>query len=105
MFMRIILNNIDSSHRSMDNRQSVKMSSDMQSISEFSIGEKAKIAGFNTCPRHYRHKLLVMGLTPGQIIEIVRVAPLGDPVQILTRGFVLTLRKAEAKALQLLKVK
>lgn len=77
---------------------------EVQAISNLKVGDKAKILGFNPCAKHYRHKLLVMGLTPGQIIELVRVAPLGDPIQITLRGFVLSLRKAEAVALKLLKV-
>lgn len=76
----------------------------MEMIRELKVGDKAKITGYNPCAKHYRHKLLVMGLTPGQEIELVRVAPLGDPIQILSRGFVLTLRKAEATALKISKV-
>lgn len=40
-----------------------------------------------------------MGLTPKTEFEVVRVAPLGDPVEILVRGFHLSLRKQEADAL------
>ena len=40
-----------------------------------------------------------MGLTPGTEFTVTRVAPLGDPVEILVRGFKLSLRKDEAAAL------
>ncbi len=47
----------------------------------------------------YKKKLLAMGLTPGTEFTVTRVAPLGDPVEILVRGFKLSLRKDEAAAL------
>lgn len=43
-----------------------------------------------------RRKLLDMGLTPGVKIEVVKVAPLGDPMDIKVRGYNLSLRKEEA---------
>ena len=76
----------------------------MLAIKDLHVGEKAKVLGFAKCARAYRHKLLSMGLTPGAVIELIRVAPLGDPVQIVTRGFALSLRKAEASVLLLEKV-
>jgi ferrous iron transport protein A len=44
-----------------------------------------------------------MGLTPGTSLTVVRVAPLGDPVEIEVRGYSLTLRRDEAEILQVLK--
>ena len=40
-----------------------------------------------------------MGLTPGTEFTVIRVAPLGDPVEIQVRGFHLSLRKQEADTL------
>jgi ferrous iron transport protein A len=37
-----------------------------------------------------------MGLTPGVDVELVRFAPMGDPVDIKVRGYHLSLRRAEA---------
>jgi ferrous iron transport protein A len=42
-----------------------------------------------------------MGLTRGTRVMVIRVAPLGDPVELEVRGFRLTLRKDEADVLQL----
>ena len=41
-------------------------------------------------------RLLDMGLTPGSHIELRRVAPLGDPIEIKVKGYHLSLRKEEA---------
>lgn len=44
-----------------------------------------------------RCRLLDMGLIPKTKIKTVKIAPLGDPMQILVRGYELTLRIDEAK--------
>ncbi len=41
-------------------------------------------------------RLLEMGLVPGTTVEVVRLAPLGDPMELKVRGFLLSVRKAEA---------
>lgn len=43
-----------------------------------------------------RHRLLEMGLTRGTWVRLVRVAPLGDPVELHVRGYRLSVRKSEA---------
>jgi Fe2+ transport system protein FeoA len=46
-------------------------------------------------PVHRR--ILDMGVVPGTQVEVVKVAPLGDPVELLIRGYHLSLRKEEAR--------
>jgi ferrous iron transport protein A len=41
-------------------------------------------------------RLMEMGLLPGTPIQVVRYAPLGDPIEIMLRGYHLSLRRAEA---------
>ena len=45
----------------------------------------------------HRPRLMEMGLLVGTPVELVRFAPLGDPVEIKVRGYNLTLRKHEAE--------
>lgn len=42
-------------------------------------------------------RLMDLGLIKGTSIKVVRVAPLGDPIEISLRGFMLTLRRTEAE--------
>lgn len=51
-----------------------------------SIGKKSSL----------RKRIIDMGLTIGTTIEVRKLAPLGDPIEILIRGYHLSLRKAEA---------
>jgi Fe2+ transport system protein FeoA len=46
--------------------------------------------------RPVRRRILDMGVVPGTEVEVVKVAPLGDPVELLIRGYHLSLRKEEA---------
>lgn len=51
---------------------------------------------------HLRLRLLEMGLLPNVHIKVIRKAPLGDPLEVLVRGYELSLRKEDAT---LIKVK
>ena len=42
-------------------------------------------------------RLMEMGLIPGTAVEVARIAPLGDPIDVVVRGYHLSLRKAEAR--------
>lgn len=42
-------------------------------------------------------RLREMGVLPGTTVTLVRVAPMGDPIEIKIRGYHLTLRKSEAE--------
>jgi DtxR family Mn-dependent transcriptional regulator len=46
-----------------------------------------------------RRRMMDMGLVPGSDVEVVRVAPLGDPIEFTVKGYSLSLRKSEAKAI------
>ncbi len=47
-----------------------------------------------------RRRILDMGVVVGSAVEVDRVAPLGDPVAIKIKGYVLSLRKEEAAGVQ-----
>ncbi len=68
-------------------------------IRDLQVGQHARVTGYVTNDRDYRHKLLRMGMVKLAEFKLVRVAPLGDPVVIELRGSSLTLRKAEADAI------
>lgn len=70
-------------------------------LSELKQGATARITGIAPGEKVYRHKLIAMGLLPGTELTVTRIAPLGDPVEITIRGFALSLRKDEARILEL----
>lgn len=46
--------------------------------------------------RAFRRRLMELGLVPGTAVEVIGVAPLGDPVELLVRGCSLSVRRGEA---------
>jgi ferrous iron transport protein A len=60
------------------------------------VGKGATVAEIKI-PADKRARLMEMGLLVGTPVELVRFAPLGDPVEIKVRGYHLTLRKHEAE--------
>ena len=46
--------------------------------------------------RAFRRRLMELGLVPGTKVEMVGVAPLGDPIELLVRGCSLSIRRGEA---------
>ncbi len=49
-----------------------------------------------------RRRIVDMGITPGTHIRIVKAAPMGDPLEVSLRGYTLSLRREDAKSIQLL---
>lgn len=47
-----------------------------------------------------KRRIMDMGITPGVEIKVVKVAPLGDPIEINIRGYELSLRKDEAQQIE-----
>lgn len=47
--------------------------------------------------RAFRRRLMELGLLPGTRVEVVRVAPLGDPIELSVRGCLLSIRREEAR--------
>jgi len=63
------------------------------------VGDKGKIIRLEHGEKVYRQRLIAMGLIPGTEFCVSRIAPMGDPIEIVVRGVALSLRKGEAKIL------
>lgn len=61
-----------------------------QSGTVVSIGEKGPA----------RRRIMDMGVTPGAAVKVIKIAPLGDPIEVNIRGYELSLRKSEAQQIQ-----
>ncbi len=69
---------------------------DPVSLAALTPGSKAVVVEIRI-PAQSRARLLEMGLLVGTTVELVRFAPLGDPVELKLRGYNLSLRKHEAE--------
>lgn len=70
----------------------------MKRLNDLSVGDKMIVVNIDK-ESTVKRKLLDMGVTPGVQIEVTGKAPLGDPIEILLRGYKLTLRMNEAKVI------
>ena len=71
----------------------------VKTLNQLKPGERAiiiKVGGEGPV----RRRILDMGVVTGADIEVVRVAPLGDPVEFRVKGYNLSLRKSEAQNVQ-----
>ncbi len=77
--------------------------SDIVTLRDLNPGEKGKILKVSAKGALYR-RILDMGITRGTHIKVARVAPLGDPLEIVVKGCHLSLRKTEAATIQVEKI-
>ena len=47
-----------------------------------------------------RCRLLDMGLIPGTLLSVNKIAPMGDPIELHLRGYLLTIRMEDAKSIE-----
>jgi len=71
-----------------------------QSFNEVELGQHARILQYSGPTTTYHKRLMSLGLTPGTRFRLLKVAPLGDPIEIEVRGFRLSLRRDEAACLE-----
>ena len=50
-----------------------------------------------------KRRIMDMGMTKGVVIYVRKVAPLGDPIEVFVRGYELSLRKADAEMVEVVK--
>lgn len=71
----------------------------MKTLSEVKSGETVQVDKL-TGDGAVKRRLMDMGITKGTEIFVRKLAPLGDPVEVTVRGYELSLRKSEAKLIQ-----
>ena len=67
----------------------------MKTLAEVEVGDSATVVKLHGDGALRRH-LMDLGLIKGASFKVVKVAPLGDPVEINVRGYELSIRKEEA---------
>lgn len=75
------------------------MVSGKTTLSELNPGQGARILAY--IGGHEMHlRLMEMGLIPNTEVRCVRIAPMGDPLEVEVRGYMLSLRRAEASTIE-----
>ncbi len=68
-------------------------------LSLLKTGQKGKILKVKG-KKELKDRLMRMGVIPGEIVEVVSIAPLGSPIDVLIKGYHLSLRKEEAACIE-----
>jgi len=69
-------------------------------LRELKPGQQGKVVSVGSAGSMKR-RIMDMGITPGVEIKVVKVAPLGDPIEVTVRGYQLSLRKDEAQQIEM----
>jgi len=70
-------------------------------LSDLKRGQKGVVMDFHNDNEALRRHLLDMGITKGVLIEIKKIAPLGDPVDVKLRGYELCIRRADMRGIDI----
>ena len=62
-------------------------------LSELKVGQRAKVTALEVQNKEIRRHLLDMGITRGVEVEIKKIAPMGDPIDIKIRDYELCISK------------
>ncbi len=71
----------------------------MKKLSETKVGETVTVRRLHG-EGPVKRRIMDMGITKGVELQLRKVAPLGDPMELNLRGYELTLRKADAAMIE-----
>lgn len=75
--------------------QAIAASRPCRSLADLAVGEAVTVRKLR-CERPVARRLMELGLLPGTLVTLRRVAPLGDPLELRLRGYSLSIRRSEA---------
>jgi len=70
-------------------------------LSNLKPGQKGTILKLESSIGPIRRRLMDMGVIPGETVKVEKVAPMGDPIGITVKSYNLSLRKNEAKGIEI----
>jgi DtxR family Mn-dependent transcriptional regulator len=88
--------NLENLYQNQEATRESAQASSPTTLADLQPGEKARITGLKAANR----RVAEMGLLPGTVITMKKIAPLGDPCEIRLKSFNLTLRKQEAASIE-----
>ena len=71
----------------------------MKTLKEAGVGDIVRVVKLHG-EGAVKRRIMDMGLTKGIAVQIRKVAPLGDPIEVTVRGYELSLRKADAEMIE-----
>ena len=72
----------------------------MKTLKDLQVGEAGVIGRVRTTGA-LKQRFMDMGITKGTEVKIIKIAPLGDPIEVEIRGYTLSIRKEDAEKIEL----
>ena len=70
-------------------------------LDQLNVGDKAKVTGYCRDNPQVLPRILEMGLIRGAEVEVARFSPMGDPMEIAVKGYLLSVRLSEAALIEI----
>lgn len=71
----------------------------MKTLKESKVGDTVRVVKLHG-EGAVKRRIMDMGLTKGVDVQVRKVAPLGDPIEVTVRGYELSIRKADAEMIE-----
>lgn len=72
----------------------------MKTLRQANIGDTVKVVKLHG-EGAVKRRIMDMGITKGVEVQVRKVAPLGDPIEVNVRGYELSIRKADAERIEI----
>ena len=72
----------------------------MRTLKEVKVGETVKVVKLHG-EGAVKRRIMDMGITRGVEVKIIKIAPLGDPIEVEIRGYNLSIRKGDAEKIEM----
>lgn len=72
----------------------------MKTLKESKVGDTVRVVKLHG-EGAVKRRIMDMGLTKGVEVQVRKVAPLGDPIEVTVRGYELSIRKADAEMIEI----
>ena len=72
-------------------------------LRDLKVGQSARIIKNHTGGA-LKQRFMDMGITKGVTVKVIKIAPLGDPIEVEIRGYNLSIRKDDAKEIEIVEV-
>lgn len=69
-------------------------------LRDLKVGQSGKILK-NAASGAVKQRFMDMGITKGVVVKVMKIAPLGDPIEIEIRGYNLSIRKSDAQKIEI----
>ena len=70
-------------------------------LDQLNVGDKSKVTGYCRDNPQVLRRILEMGLIRGAEVEVARFSPMGDPMEIAVKGYLLSVRLSEAALIEI----